>query len=184
MKKDLKKFKPRLFRDPHKALEAIIEVYEANVEYLRLSFEEFASGQHPPSKVRGFYPYVKIDVKHSARTDSRLSYGFGPKNGVFYTTVTRPSDIYGAYLKEQIRLLLMNHDESVEIGVSDSPIPLHFALGEEYHLEKDLDPEQLETLSTYFDQPDLGDLDDEIANCTYIPGPGEPMPLSLFGAGR
>lgn len=180
----MKKFKARKFRDPHKALEAIIEIYEANVQYLRDRFEEFASGDMPPTKVRAYYPYIRINTKVVRQADSRLSYGFTPRPGEYMTTVTRPSDIYGNYLKEQIRLLLMNHEEPVEVGVSDKGIPLHFALGEEFHLEEDLTPEQVAQLASYFDQPDLEDLDDEIANCTFVPPHGEAFPLSLFDAAR
>jgi len=34
------------------------------------------------------------------------------------------------------------------------PIPLHFALGENFHLEGDLTTEQLTMLPEVFDQPD------------------------------
>jgi AMP nucleosidase len=80
--------------------------------------------------------------------------------------------------------LIRNHEVPLEIGVSTTPIPIHFALGEDYYLEKDLSVEQLRDLSLIFDVPDLDVVDDEIANGTYIPPQGEPGPLSLFTAPR
>src|SRR5690606_12634398 len=80
--------------------------------------------------------------------------------------------------------LLENHGGSVEIGESTVHIPLHFALGEDFHLERDLTPEQIEMLPFIFDQPDLNLMDDQIANGTYHVKEGMATPLSLFPAPR
>jgi AMP nucleosidase len=69
-----------------------------------------------------------------ARLDSRLSYGFVAGPGVHETTVTQPS-LFRAYLIEQIRLLIENHDVPVEIGESSEPIPVHFAYRRDMNLE-------------------------------------------------
>jgi AMP nucleosidase len=61
---------------------------------------------------------------------------------------------------------------------------VHFALGENFHVEKDLTPELLAQVPQCFDQPDLHQLDDTISNGTYRPKEGEPLPLSLFTAPR
>jgi len=185
MNKVPKNFKPRKFKDAHSAMAAVCEIYEENVGYLRARFEDFAADRDlPAKKISACYPYIKLQSKTSQRADTRLSYGFVAKTGMFSTTVTRPSDIYGHYLKEQIGLLLLNHEEPVEVGVSDTPIPVHFALGEDYHLESDLSEEQIRALPQLFDQPDLEMMDDQIANSTYVVGEGRDAPLSLFTAPR
>lgn len=183
MFKGPKNFRPRKFKDAQEALDAIREIYESNVAYLRESFALFAAGHQVNRRVSASYPYVKIHIEIPTRADTRLSYGFCERPGTYYTTVTRP-DIFDYYFREQIRLLLINHHEAIEVGVSDTPIPLHFALGEEFHLEQDLSPEQIQTLPAVFDQPNLDLMDDEIANGTHNPGPGEAFPLALFKAPR
>jgi len=183
MFKGPKSFRPRKFKDAVSAYEAIREIYDSNVAYLRESFEAFASGHIPSHRVSVCYPYIRISVHSANRADTRLSYGFVPKPGNYSTIVTRP-DIFDHYYIEQMRLLLLNHDEPIEVGVSDTQIPLHFALGEEFHLEQDLTADQIFSLPHIFDQPNLELMDDEIANGTHNVKPGEDSPLALFKAPR
>ncbi|MGZ9097172.1 MAG: AMP nucleosidase [Micavibrio sp.] len=183
MFKGPKNFRPRKFKDAQEAVDAIREIYESNTAYLQDSFAAFALGNTPDRRVSACYPYIKITVETATRADTRLSYGFVQRPGTYVTTVTRP-DIFDHYFKEQLRLLLINHHEPVEIGVSDTPIPLHFALGEEFHLEQDLTLEQMQDLPHLFDQPNLELMDDEIANGTLNLPPGAPFPLALFKAPR
>lgn len=175
--------KSRTFRDPEQALKAVAEIYEASIAHLRAEFEKFVHGHAPPRRVSAFYPYVQITAQKPRKSNTRKSYGFVAKPGVYATTLTRP-DIFAEYYREQFALLLDNHDAPLEIGVSDTPIPMHFALGEDLHLEKDLSPEQVRQLPDFFDVPDLDGMDDEIANGTYEAPPGGPAPLSLFTAPR
>jgi AMP nucleosidase len=175
---------PQTFNNAKDAFEAIREIYETGTDYLRRSFDEFAASEPTASKkYSAHYPYLKLTLEHVRGVDSRLSYGFVPRTGVYSTTLTRP-DIFDHYYQDQIELLLKNHKTEVEVGVSNTPIPLHFVLGEDFHLEKDLTPQHMEALADLFDQPDLSIMDDEIANGTYIPGEGDPSPLALFTAPR
>lgn len=178
-----KTFKTRSFKDPDQAFAAIEEIYNANVQSLLTAFEKFTLGELKDQKVRAYYPFIRIKTVTAYRPDTRLSYGFVAKPGVYETTVTRP-DIFDVYYKAMISQLLKNHGVPVEIGQSDVPIPLHFALGEDFHLERDLGPSQIEALPSVFDQPDLALMDDMIANGVYRPREGEPMPLALFPAPR
>ena len=179
----VKKIKSQTFLDAEKAVEAITEIYKGQVELLCQGFDDFTAGKMPKSKIRGFYPYLKISVSNKSRIDSRLSFGFVSKPGVYQTTLTRP-DIFKYYYQKQISLLVKNHDVPVEVGLSDTPIPIHFALGEDFHLEGDLTHEQMEALPNLFDQPDLDMMDDQIANGYYRAKEGEPSPLALFTAPR
>jgi len=183
MVKALKFFKPKKYKDARAAAQAIREIYDSNIQYLRDAFSAFEAGDIPDRKIRACYPYIRINVKTIRRADTRLSYGFVTTPGSYDTTLTRP-DIFDSYLTEQIRLLILNHDCPVEIGVSKEPIPVHFALDEEFHLEGDLSQKLVEALPDAFDMPNIMEMDDRIANNIYRVEEGEMSPLALFPAPR
>jgi len=183
MLKSPKRISPKSCKTPEEALTQIAIIYEAQVEFLQKSFQDFAKNDVGGRRFRAFYPYARISTKYARREDTRLSFGFAPHPGTYSTTITRP-DIFKHYFKEQFRQIIRNHDIPIEIGVSETPIPLHFALGEEFHLESDLSEDQLKDLPDVFDVPDLHIMDDEIANGTHVPAEGEDEPLSLFTAPR
>ena len=188
MVKKRKTLRSKKFKQAKEAYAYIQEIYQEEVSYLRTAFDDFAAGgEIPKQKISGYYPYVRIEVSEAAykrqNPDARHSYGFVAKPGVYETTLTRP-DIFEFYYQNQIERLLTNHPVAVEVGVSDSPIPIHFALGEDFHLEQELSAEQMEAVPHLFDQPDLEVLDDQIANATYRMKEGGAAPLSLFTAPR
>jgi AMP nucleosidase len=184
MSKPPKNFKTRKYKDPKEALAAVQEIYDANIEYLQEQFRAFVSGEiKKGERIRACYPYVQISTKYARRTDSRLAFGFAPKPGTYNTTLTHP-DIFEYYYNKQFRLLVENHDVPLEIGVSDTPVPIHFALGPDFHIEGDLTPEQLINMPDIFDVPNLDIMNDEIANSTYMVTDGSPDPLALFTAPR
>ncbi len=178
-----KTYKTRSFKSADDAFAAIEEIYNANVGALRESFRLFGTGQMKEKTARAYYPFIRIKTDTTVRPDTRLSYGFVSRPGVYETTVTRP-DIFDVYYKTMIGHLIKNHGVAVEVGQSEVPIPLHFALGEDFHLERDLTHMQMEALPHIFDQPDLALLDDTIANGTHAVKPGDAFPLALFTAPR
>jgi AMP nucleosidase len=126
---------------------------------------------------------VRVRTDTVSRSPSRLSYGFVAGPGTYETTLTRP-DLFGDYHLEQFSLLLESHRVPLEVGTSRQPIPLHFAVGPDDLIEGRLDPQRRQRLRDLFDLPDLGAMDDGIANGTHEPRPGEPHPLALFTAPR
>ncbi len=183
MIKTLKPQKPKKFTDPQDAIAAIEKIYNEQTAFLREQFQTYVDGKPMKERVSGFYPYVKIATQYARRADSRMSFGYAPKPGTYSTTVTRP-DIFKEYFSTQLRLIAKNHDIPIEVGVSDVQIPIHFALGTDYHLEGQLSIDQMEDLPDIFDVPNLDIMDDEIANGTHVPGPDDDNPLSLFTAPR
>jgi AMP nucleosidase len=171
------------FDDAVAAVEHLALLYETHTAFLRDAFARYRRQESFAARVRGFYPFVRIHTTNSTQVDSRRSYGFVAGPGVFETTVTRP-DLFGNYYREQLRLLARNHAVKIEVGVSDQPIPVHFAFAEGIYLEGELDREHLLAMRDVFDLPDLARLDDRIVNGTYEPGPGEPSPLALFTGPR
>ena len=182
---------PTRHADPDTALAQVQRIYDEGVAHLRAALHRFVAGEMPaptdggpPPRVRACYPFVRVQVESSSTLgDARLSYGFVAGPGRYETTLTRP-DLYADYYREQFRLLLSNHGVSLEIGTSHQPIPVHFSLAENEHVEGSLTPAQRQLLREVFDLPDLTAMDDGIANGTHEPGPGEPHPLSLFTAPR
>lgn len=183
MLKTSKNTKPKLCKTPEEALKAITDIYESNVEHLRKAFDGFTSKKRRMEKMSACYPYVRISPKQARRVDSRLAYGFAPRPGAYATTITRP-DIFKNYYLSQFDLIIKNHNIPLEVGVSDTPIPIHFALGEHFHLEGGLSVDQVRDLADCFDVPNLDIMDDDIANGVYVPAPGEAAPMALFTAPR
>jgi AMP nucleosidase len=169
--------------DPAAALAQVRTVYAHSIGYLRAALERFVAGEAPRDRVRACYPFVRLRTESVARADSRLSYGFVAGPGIYETTLTRP-DLFGPYYLEQFRLLLDNHGVALEVGTSRQPIPAHFAFAEHEHFEGSMTAERRALMRDLFDLPDLGAMDDGIANGTFEPGPGEPRPLALFTAPR
>ena len=174
---------PLHFDDPVSALAQVRTVYDHSIGHLRASLERFMAGQNPHDRFRAWYPFLRVRTESVARSDSRLAYGFVAGPGIYETTLTRP-DLYEPYYLEQFRLLLDNHHESLEVGTSRQPIPIHFAFAEDEHFEGSMSAERRLLMRDLFDLPDLGAMDDGIANGTFEPGSGEPRPLALFTAPR
>jgi len=174
---------PVRFDDAQAALDQVRSIYDQNLAYLREVFLRFAAGEDVDDHVRGCYPFVRVHTNTVARADSRLSYGFVAGPGTYETTLTRP-DIFGRYYLQQFRLLLENHHVSLEVGTSRQPIPMHFAFAAEDRIEGAMVSERRIRMRDLFDLPDLAAMDDGIANGTFEPAPGEPLPLALFTAPR
>ncbi|MGZ5217638.1 MAG: AMP nucleosidase, partial [Caldimonas sp.] len=174
---------PARFDSASAALARAREIYDSSVDHLRSALQSFVNGQEPGGRVRACYPFVRVHTDTVARADSRLSYGFVAGPGTYETTLTRP-DLFASYYLEQFRLLLQNHSVALEIGTSVQPIPVHFSFAEHDHIEGSLTKERRLLLRDLFDLPDLGAMDDGIANGTFVAAPGQSHPLSLFTAPR
>ncbi|NDZ14475.1 AMP nucleosidase [Variovorax sp. WS11] len=178
---------PARFTDPVAALEQVRLIYDSGLTHLRDAMQRFVAGESMPGRVRACYPFVRVHTHTVSRrtpvANAWLSYGFVAGPGRYETTLTRP-DLFERYYREQFRLLLENHEVELEIGTSTQPIPIHFSFAENEHIEGDLSPERRALMRDVFDLPDLGAMDDGIANGTFEARPGEAQPLSLFTAAR
>jgi AMP nucleosidase len=176
-------FARRSFTDAREAVAALGKLYDRNTAFLRDSFRELAEGGETQRRFRAFYPEVGISTASYTQIDSRLAYGHMPAPGHYSTTVTRP-DLFESYLTEQLRLIMRNHGVPVTVSESETPIPLHFAFLEGTHIQASVADRIKRPLRDMFDVPDLNATDDHIANGTFEPIPGEPMPLAPFTAQR
>jgi AMP nucleosidase len=155
--------------------------YEAATSFLRDRFTEVMAGVHPEGRYRAFYPLVSFTTTSFAKVDSRLSFGHVTEPGVYETTITRP-ELFEGYLVDQLSLLIQNHGMPVRVGSSDTPIPLHFAMGEDARVEGSIVDTLHRPLRDIFDVPDLNTTDDHIVNGAARPG--APRPLAPFTAQR
>jgi AMP nucleosidase len=175
------------FTDPAAALAQARLIYDNSIAHLRQAMQRYVAGEDLPGHVRGCYPFVRVQTvtvtRQSSSESSRLSYGFVAGPGRFETTLTRP-DLYAKYYLEQFTLLLDNHGVELEVGTSNQPIPVHFSFADNDHVEGSLSAQRRQLMRDVFDLPDLAAMDDGIANGTFEPKPGEPLPLSLFTAPR
>ncbi|MCD2181038.1 AMP nucleosidase [Rhizobium sp. TRM96647] len=176
-------FEPRTFDDAVAAVDCLEALYARNTQFLTDAFTGLAKIGAPDCRYRACYPQVSVQTTSFGHVDSRLSYGYVASPGIYSTTVTRPK-LFRHYLKEQLGHLMRNHGVVVTVSESATPIPLHFAFGEGAYVEAEVAENITVPLRDLFDAPDLTNTDDEIANGSYEPGPGEPSPLAAFTAQR
>lgn len=176
------------FDHAEKAWEQLLFIYERNCDFIRRHFSQYTTQKLPENQaVRAFYPAVRLHITHHHDVDSRLSYGFVEGPGVYETTVTRP-DLFKQYLIEQIDLLIKNHQTTIEIGESNTPIPLHFCFNQSEAVDEERNAILTDAVGAkmlnHFDVPNLAQIDDAIVNGTYPFIPGKAMPLAPFTAAR
>ncbi|MGB1234207.1 MAG: AMP nucleosidase [Planktomarina sp.] len=170
------------FTDATAAVDYLIELYTTATKFLQDAFQDALLNGFPNTRVRAYYPEVRLTTTSYASVDSRLSFGHVEGPGTYATTVTQPC-LFRAYLTQQISLLLENHDVPVQVGYSDTPIPVHFALaGADMTVPQDAVAGS--TLRDTFDVPDLATTNDDIVNGTFDQSPDKPQPLAPFTAQR
>lgn len=173
---------PEQFTDPALAVTRLQELYATAVGFLGDRFAQAMQDGAPDHRLRAFYPEIRMTTSSYAHVDTRLSFGHIAAPGTYATTVTRP-DLFSAYLTQQIGLLIKNHGLPVTIGLSDTPIPVHFAVAQNPELTVPQDGAAGFTLRDTFDVPDLATTNDDIVNGTYVSSNGTGA-LSLFTAQR
>ena len=172
------------FQDAVSAVDRLIEIYARNTAFLRAAFRDVLKGAtNGRERARAYYPAIRIVVETYDPIDTRLSYGHVAEPGIYQTTITQPA-LFRDYLIEQVGQLLQNHRVAVEVGESDSPIPLHFAFPEGAYVEGEHLEALKRPLRDLFDVPDLAVTDDAIVNGSWRGKEGEPKPLAPFTAQR
>jgi AMP nucleosidase len=173
---------PKTFTDPKAAVAELTRLYEVSTSFLRDRFAEVVAGERPNCRYRAFYPEIRLTTTSFAKIDNRLSFGHVAEPGVYSTNVTRP-DLFEKYLTQQIKLITQNHDTFVEIGLSDTPIPLHFAMtGEGGAVPHD--GALTFPLRDVFDVPNLATTNDDIVNGYGFKHEDGSGPLAPFTAQR
>jgi AMP nucleosidase len=172
---------PQTFTEARPAVDMLCALYAEAVAFLTARFDEALHGLLPAARVRAFYPEIRLVTTSHAKIDSRLSFGHVPNPGTYAATITRP-DLFRGYLEQQVALLLENHGVPVTVAVSDTAMPVHFAVaaGEGPGVPQEGAAEF--PLRDLFDVPDLAAINDDIVNGTWT-GTGA-RPLAPFTAQR
>ena len=171
------------FTDPAAAVARLQALYDQASGFLLDKFVQTLDGTPPQSRFRAFYPELRLTTTSHTKTDSRLAFGHVAIPGSYTATITRP-DLFANYLREQIALLIRNHGVPVSVGVSDTPMPVHFAVATQSHLNVPQEGVLNFSLRDVFDVPDLGTMDDDIVNGTAGPNPDGSGHLAPFTAQR
>ncbi|MCE6969578.1 AMP nucleosidase [Cereibacter sphaeroides] len=171
------------FTDPAEAVRRLEDLYAEATAFLSSHFSAAATSGRPSGRVRAHYPEIRLTTTSFTRADSRLSFGHVAQPGTYSTTVTRP-DLFRNYLIQQIGLLVQNHGVPVEIGVSRTPIPVHFAVANDPHVAVPQEGVLNFALRDVFDVPDLATTNDDIVNGTRLRHPDGSLPLAPFTAQR
>ncbi|MHA6326164.1 AMP nucleosidase [Roseivivax sp. CAU 1753] len=174
---------PALFTVPKEAVDRLCDLYEQATEFLCDRFQAAIETGHPGVRFRAYYPEVRIATTSFAKVDSRLAFGHVSAPGVHATSITRP-DLFRAYLEQQIGLLIENHGVPVQIGLSATPMPVHFAVSNREGVTVPQEGAADFILRDVFDVPDLTTTDDDIVNGTARPAPDGAEPLAPFTAQR
>jgi AMP nucleosidase len=174
---------PQVFTDAAKAVGRLEQLYTEATEFLALHFAETIKGEKPSHRVRAYYPEIRLATTSFAKADSRLSYGHVSQPGIYSTTITRP-DLFRNYLTQQIELVMQNHGVSVQIGASDTPIPVHFAVANNSSVPIPQEGVLDFSLRDVFDVPDLSTTNDDIVNGTRTAFADGSFPLAPFTAQR
>lgn len=174
---------PELFTDAAAAVARLEALYNEACGFLLTKFNEVLSTRKALARFRAFYPEVRITVTSHIGADSRLSFGHVATPGTYVATITRP-DLFRNYLTQQIALLIRNHGVPVQIGPSETPMPVHFAVAA--HPEVTVPQEGVLdfSLRDVFDVPDLATMNDDIVNGTAGPNADGSGHLAPFTAQR
>ena len=171
------------FTDATAAVDRLEQLYAEATGFLARHFSAAVTKGKPGARVRAFYPEIRLTVVSHDKTDSRLSYGHVAGPGTYATSVTRP-DLFRQYLIQQIALLVQNHGVPVQIGLSDTPIPVHFAVAGNPDVAMAQEGVLEFSLRDVFDVPDLATTNDDIVNGTRTHNADGSSPLAPFTAQR
>lgn len=170
------------FTDATAAVDHLILLYRSATQFLATAFGECTTKGKPAARLRAYYPEIRLTVTQHDTIDSRLSFGHVAAPGTYATTITRP-DLFRNYLVQQIDLLMKNHHVPVEIGPSNTPIPVHFAVaGSDVTVPQE--GSLTFSLRDVFDVPDLSTTNDDIVNGTRSHNADGSAPLAPFTAQR
>lgn len=171
------------FTSANKAVDYLEALYAESLAFLRSAFSRITEHGPDGQKYRAFYPEIRITTTRFSTVDSRLSFGHVPEPGTYAITVTRP-DLFRNYLVQQIDLLLSNHSVPIEIGPSNTPIPVHFAVVNDSSISVPQEGSIDFSLRDVFDVPDLRTTNDDIVNGEAKPAPDGTQYLGPFTAQR
>lgn len=173
----------KTFSNAGKAVAQLCELYQISSTFLCKHFEEALRSGASNVRYRAYYPEIRLTTTSFTKSDTRLSFGHVAEPGTYAATVTRP-DLFAHYLEQQIAIVMKNHDVNVTIGMSDTAMPVHFAVANDPAVTVPQEGAMDFSLRDVFDVPDLSTTHDNIVNgAGFAYGDGA-APLAPFTAQR
>lgn len=167
---------------PDDAVDKILSLYQEQIALIEQRFSVYSSGHAMDDAApNGVYPLLAVSVPaRQVRQTSMLSMGRIAGETLHAITITRP-DLFEAYLRDQLAYVENRFDVDIYVGLSETPIPITFAI-EAATME--LNTNQKEGLQYFFHLPNLAATNDDIVDGRKILQRSGPLPLSLFTAER
>ena len=170
-----------------KIVDQLDAMYRDSVSTLRAALNHYIkTGEKPDPAMRhnGAFAYPEIRLHYDGVRDPGplgRAYGRLSSIGDYAISVTQPA-MFGAYLAQQIDLLVDDFGVAVEVGRSKDEIPYNFVLdaGEDLDLTGAAPVE----LAKIFPSTDLAAIGDELADGLWTQSGDDARPLALFDAQR
>ncbi|HEY9218241.1 MAG TPA: AMP nucleosidase [Phenylobacterium sp.] len=167
-------------------VERLSQAYLQSVGALRAALKDFlATGRAPDPALRssGAFTYPELRLTWPAGHDyPRLSRAYARLSapGSYAMTVTRP-DLFGDYLREQLRLIQEDFDVELDVGRSDQEIPFPYVLDGSDLALADIGAS---AIARHFPTTELAFIGDEVADGYWEATSRPERPLALFDALR
>ncbi len=167
---------------PSEAVALLEKLYEEQIEITAARFGRYATAKlAKDDRDQGLYPQISVEIPADQATEtSHLASGELSDINTYQTTITEPK-LYRIYLLDQLQTIANAFTAKISVGLSDTPIPLAFALED---AGAGLDRAKKEKLPNYFHTPNLVKTNDEIVDGGQIFDNVEASALSLFTAER
>jgi AMP nucleosidase len=170
---------------PQAAVAQLIERHAAACHSLKSALDRYLTDRTIPSlEERDSWQYPELLVTYEAnglQPNISRAYAKFQGPGEYSTTVTHPAH-FKAYLIEQLQHLVRDYDATIAVRNSTQKIPYPYVLDR----GDDLGAGGVSAaeLALYFPVPQLSLVGDEVADGTWLPAAGQPLPLALFDAVR
>ena len=167
---------------PAQAVALLEKLYAEQIEITAARFRRYATSKLAgDDRQQGLYPQISVQIPADQATEtSHLASGHLADINTYRTTITEPK-LYRKYLLDQLQRIATTFTAKIRVELSDTPIPLAFALED---AGAGLDRAKKEKLPNYFHTPNLVKTNDEIVDGGQIFQGEEASALSLFTAER
>lgn len=167
---------------PTEAVALLEKLYQEQIDLITARFARYAKGDlSDGDREQGVYPMISVEIPAAQATEtSNLASGRISDINCYSTTISQPT-LYRSYLLDQLERINRIFTAKIHVGLSDTPIPLAFAIE---NAAGGLDRERKDALPNHFHTPNLVKTNDEIVDGGQIFQDDVDSALSLFTAER
>jgi AMP nucleosidase len=175
------------------AVEQLKQIYDRSVAALQEDLQTYLTSRTKPSRPlrdAGRYCYPKLtvvwrgvddaedDIIAAAQRHPQVNRAFArfSRPGSYSSSITRP-DLYGAYIEEQLSLMVADYGANVTVGLSDQEIPYPYVLD---GAGLDLNAVSAFDLARHFPATELALIGNEVADGIEFMDAEGNRPLALF----